>query len=66
MAFFPTFRKQSYDPDDDYWYYPVGMPTTAGIRIDEQTAIKYLTVYSCVSLIAGDLARLPLNLYRKR
>lgn len=66
MPIFPTFRKKSYAPDDDYWYYPVGAPTSAGVRVDEQTAIKYLTVYSCVTLIAGDIGRLPLNLYRKR
>lgn len=66
MPIFPTFRKKSYAPGDDYWYYPVGQPTAAGVRVDEQTAIKYLAVYSCVTLIAGDIGRLPLNLYRKR
>ncbi len=59
-------RNKSYAPDDDYWYYPVGAPTASGIKIDEATAIKYLTVTACVSLIASDIAKLPLNLYKKR
>ena len=67
MSLFPKFRRmKSYPPDDDYWYSPVGGPTTAGVKVDERTALKYLAVMSCVSLIASDIARLPLNLYRKR
>jgi len=41
-------------------------PTSAGIPVSEKEALKYLTVYACVSLISGDVGRLPLNLYRKR
>lgn len=63
---FSSFRKQSYPPDHDYWYYPVGATTESGVRISEESALKYLTVMACVSLIAGDVAKLPLNLYRKR
>ena len=67
MSLFPTFKRaKSYPPDDDYWYYPVGAPTTAGVKVDEHTASKYLTVTACVSLIASDIAKLPLNLYKKR
>lgn len=66
MSLFPTFKRANYPPDHDYWYHPVGVTTSAGVPVSEKTAMKYLTVSSCVSLIAGDLARLPLNLYRKR
>lgn len=65
MSLFPRF-KRSIDPADDYWYYPVGATTATGVKISEKTALKYLTVTACVSLISSDIAKLPLNLYRKR
>jgi HK97 family phage portal protein len=49
----------------DFWYNAVGGgPTKAGVPVNEETALKYLAVFSCVSLIAGDLASLPLILYQ--
>ena len=65
MSLFPRF-KRSIDPTDDYWYYPVGATTATGVKVSEKTALKYLTVTACVSLISSDIAKLPLNLYRKR
>jgi len=56
---------RSKPPTDDYWYTPFAPSTSAGVKVSEATAIKYLTVYACVSLIAGDVARLPLILYRR-
>ena len=71
MGLFPSLipsRSRAPSPTDDYWYLPWGAAksTDAGVSVDEATALKYLTVFSCVSLIAGDVARLPLNLYRRR
>ena len=67
MSIFPTFKSnRSYAPDDDYWYNPVGFTSGAGVKVSEKTALKYLTVTACVKLIASDIAKLPLNLYRKR
>jgi HK97 family phage portal protein len=50
---------------DDFWYGPA-QTTKAGVKVDEKEALKYLTVLACVTLIAGDIAKLPLNLYKKR
>ena len=50
---------------DDFWYNAIGGPTKSGVSITEETALKYLTVFACVSLISGDIARLPLKLYRR-
>jgi HK97 family phage portal protein len=58
--------RRAFGPSDDFWYNPVGFPSSTGVRVNEQTALQYLTLYACVSLISGDLARLPLNLYRRR
>ena len=67
MALFPRFiEARKYAPSNDYWYNPVLMPTSAGVPVSEKEALKYLTVFACVSLISGDIGRLPLNLYRRR
>jgi HK97 family phage portal protein len=60
-------RKNVPAPDDDFWYFPYGAtaPTVSGVKVDEQTAIKYLTVYDCVSLVSGDVSNLPLLLYKR-
>ena len=67
MGIFPKFiESRAYGPSADYWYNPVSFPTSSGVPVTERDALKYLTVYACVSLIAGDVGRLPLNLYRRR
>ena len=67
MGILPTFiERRKYAPSDDYWYNPVSIPTSAGVPVTEKEALKYLTVYACVSLISGDVGRLPLNLYKRR
>ena len=57
---------RAYPPEHDFWYRPIGTPSASGVKVDEKTALKYSTVLACVSLIAGDIAKLPLNLYKKR
>jgi len=51
--------------DNDFWYGLTGGPTKAGVPVNETNALKYLTVFACASLISGDLAKLPLNVYQK-
>ena len=51
---------------DDFWYGVAGSSTKSGTTVNEETALKYLTVFACVSLIAGDIARLPLILYQRK
>jgi len=50
---------------DDFWYGVAGKPSIAGVQVNEESALKYLTVFACVSLISGDIARLPLILYKR-
>lgn len=40
-----------------------GMPSDAGVAVNEATAITLTTVYACVTLIADAIAQLPLNVY---
>lgn len=42
-----------------------GYPTAAGIKVDERNAYSIIAVWSCVQLIAGSLASLPLPLYQR-
>jgi len=51
--------------DNDFWHGLTGGPTKAGVPVNEKNALKYLTVFGCVSLISGDIAKLPLNVYQK-
>lgn len=61
-------RRAKPAPSNDFWYSPYGatQTTISGVKVDEKTAVTYLTVYACVSLIAGDVANLPLILYKRR
>ena len=68
MSIFPKLlarRSKNPPPSDDFWYTQPQGDTSSGISVSEADALKYLTVYACVSLISGDLARLPLILYKK-
>lgn len=40
--------------------------TSAGVSVDEYTALNLSAVWSAISIIAGDVASLPLSLYRRR
>jgi HK97 family phage portal protein len=42
-----------------------GLVSTAGIRVNEETALRVTAVYGCVRVIAETVASLPLPLYRR-
>lgn len=42
-----------------------GMASTAGVRVNEETAMRVTAVYACVRVIAETVASLPLPLYRR-
>jgi len=42
-----------------------GIPTTSGMVVNEQTAMRISVVYRCVSLLAGTISSLPFEVYRK-
>jgi HK97 family phage portal protein len=43
-----------------------GRPTYSGTKVNEQTALRHITVYSCVRVRSESFASLPLSVYRKR
>jgi HK97 family phage portal protein len=52
-------------PGDDFWYYPVGRMTAAGVRVSPATAIAITAVYACVQVLGQTLGVVPLHLYRR-
>jgi HK97 family phage portal protein len=42
-----------------------GMPVTSGVSLNETTAMTYSAVWAAVNLIAGAIASVPLNLYKR-
>ena len=42
-----------------------GEPTRSGMAVSPDTALRLAAVYACVRLIAEDVAKLPLHLYRR-
>jgi HK97 family phage portal protein len=43
-----------------------GRPTYSGTKVNEQTALRHITVYSCVRVRSESFASLPLSVYRRR
>lgn len=46
-------------PLDDFWYRNVGVQTTAGIVVNESTALTYSTFWACVSKLSKTFSTLP-------
>jgi hypothetical protein len=42
-----------------------GTPGSAGVPVDEHSALNYSAVWAAVALISDDVASLPLMLYKK-
>jgi len=42
----------------------VGGLTSAGVRVSEETALRFATVWACVNAVSSDLAKLPITLTR--
>ena len=46
-------------PWDDYWYNPIGMGSSSGMRITEASAKRIATVLACVNIIGRNLGMVP-------
>jgi HK97 family phage portal protein len=51
--------------DDRFLGYP-GAGTTAGVRVDDFSAMRHVGVMACVSILSGDIAKIPLGIYRRK
>lgn len=61
---FKNYSMADFDRDVRAWIG--GWPTYAGVKVNEQTALRHITVYSCVRVRSESFGMLPLSVYRKR
>jgi HK97 family phage portal protein len=43
-----------------------GRPTHSGVRVNEESSLRYVTVYSCARILAETVGSLPFFVYRER
>lgn len=53
-------------PWGSYWFEPVGVHTTAGLRVTADASMQLSAVFACVRIISQQFASLPFCLYRNR
>lgn len=68
FSFFHRFRASSDDrsPWGDFWFEPVSIRSSSGIRVSPDGALRLSAVYACVRILSETMASLPLVLYRNR
>lgn len=69
MGFITRIIRNSYslsDFDRDISKYFYGWPSKTGVNVNEQTAMTYTAVFSCIRVLSETLASLPLYIYKKR
>lgn len=53
------------NPDDELREALFSRPTSSGVHVNSETAMRLATVYSCVRVLSSCMSALPLNLYRR-
>jgi HK97 family phage portal protein len=54
------------DMDRDMEFMFSGTPTLSGVQVNEQTALRHITVLACVRVRAETFGSLPLSVYKRR
>lgn len=53
-------------PWGSFWFEPIGMQSSTGLRVNAGSAMRLSAVYSCVRVLSETFAVLPFCLYKKR
>ena len=53
-------------PWGDFWFEPVTVRTSSGMRVSADNALRLAAVYASVRILAETMASLPFVLYRQR
>ena len=61
----PSRMSADYGPLSNFWYTPVGEPSTSGITIKPDNAMRVSAVFGCVRLLREVLGSLPFRVYRR-
>lgn len=65
--FRPQLRATQNDPNwEGWWHNQYGGKSSSGISVTRDNALMVPAVWQAVSMISGDVAKLPLDLYRKK
>jgi HK97 family phage portal protein len=51
------------EPWDDYWYQPIGIPSSVGMKISPDTVKRIAAVLACVGKIGRSMISLPPKIY---
>lgn len=65
MGLIPSIIKRNWSQTNDKWFEALSPKTKTGIKVTEKNSLKYLTLLACVSLVSGDIAKLPFSIYKK-
>ena len=68
FSFFDRFRASTDDcsPWGDFWFEPVTVRTSSGMRVSADNALRLAAVYACVRVLSETMASLPFVLDRQR
>lgn len=53
------------DPSDQFWYGPLSGPTSAGVNVTPDTALKLPVVYDCLKVLSDTIAALPFAVFQR-
>lgn len=61
----PARRSAMPSPDDDFWYYPVGRVSEAGVTVTPDNTLGVSAAYGCIRVLRESLSQLPWKIYRR-
>lgn len=53
-------------PWGDFWFTPVGLKSSTGLRVTQASAMRLASVYACTKVISETFAAMPFRMYRRR
>lgn len=57
---------QGRGPYDDFWYGPIPGKSSAGVRVNDETAMRLAIFFACVGVISQDIGKVPLHMFRRK
>lgn len=63
--FLSAIKAEDRSPWGNFWFEPVGVRTSAGMRVTADTALCLSAVYRAISLVSGHMALLPIVFYQR-
>lgn len=68
LAFLGSRRAEGQDksPWGDFWFSPVGIRTSSGVRVTPASAMRLSAVFACTKVVSQTFAVLPFKMFRRR